>query len=88
VGGPCTASAIITQFAVSVPCICARLRLIGTESPLWVEVTTSNSAAATEVVAMREKPEPAPNTLLISSPARPSIMSLAFEVDEIVALIG
>ncbi len=83
----CTASPNITQ-GVARP---SWLRVIGTERLLCVEDTTLNSAPAkVGPTAIRvNPPDPAENvSKVLSIPAMPSIMSLAFEVDGIVTLIG
>ena len=65
-------------------------RVIGTERLLCVDDTTLNSAPANKGFAIRvNPPEPAePVSLPPGSPVMPRIMSLAFEVDEIVTLVG
>ena len=62
-------------------------RVIGTERPLCVEDTTLNSALATKGSAIRmNPPEPAANVSSAWIPTIPRIMSLGFEVEEIVTL--
>ena len=64
-------------------------RVIGTERLLCVDDTTLNSAPANKGFAIRvNPPEPAEIKSKLGTPVMPRIMSLAFEVDEIVTLIG